>query len=107
VYTTDVTLPASWSRLNGAVLNLGEIFDSFTVLVNGQQVPFSDQLSGEVDLSNFLRPGRNAISIRVATTLNNRLRTLDGVLKDRPKQQYGLIGPVTLQPYSLVLLSTP
>jgi hypothetical protein len=77
VYTTDVTLPSSWSRLNGAILDLGEVFDSFIIVVNGRQVPFSDQLSAEVDISDFLRPGRNAISVRVATTLNNRLRTLD------------------------------
>ena len=107
VYTTDVALPSSWSRLNGAVLNLGEVFDSFTVIINGRQVPFSDQLSAEVDISDFLRPGRNAISVRVATTLNNRLRTLDVALKGRPKQQYGLIGPVILQAYSLAPLLAP
>lgn len=98
-YTTAFDLPVGWSRTSGAMLSLGEVFDSFTVTVNGQAVPI-DQISAEADPGPYLKGGRNTLSVRVATTLNNRLAKLDEEVANRGLvQPYGLVGPVVLTPY--------
>jgi hypothetical protein len=93
-YTTRFELPATWNATNGATLELGEVFDSFTVTVNGRAVTI-DQISA------YLKAGANTITVRVATTLNNRLANLDTDVANRGiVQPYGLLGPVRLRPYS-------
>ena len=98
-YTSGFDLPAGWTAANGANLRLGEVFDTFTVSVNGQAVSF-DPISAEGDIGPYLKAGRNTITVRVATTLNNRLAKLDEDVANRGlSQPYGLIGPVVLTPY--------
>ena len=85
-YTTHFDLPATWSAAHGATLTLGEVFDSFTVTVNGQAVAI-DQISAEADAGPYLKAGANTLTVRVATTLNNRLASLDPDVaqsRDRP-----------------------
>ena len=97
-YETSFNLPASWKTGDGALLSLGEVFDSFTLTVNGKAVPI-DQLSAEAEVGPYLTAGKNSIAVRVATTLNNRLTQLDaGVAKRGLVQPYGLVGPVVLSP---------
>lgn len=105
-YTTTVTLPADWKRgSEGATLSLGQVTDSFRVSVNGTDVPV-DQLSAKADVSAALHAGVNTLSVRVATTLNNRLYSLDTAVANRGLiQDYGLVGPVALTPYRLVALT--
>lgn len=99
-YTTTFDLPATWTAKNGATLSLGEVFDTFTVEVNGQPVSIN-QLSAEGDLGPTLKPGRNTLTVRVATTLNNRLAAIDPEVKARGLiQPCGLVGPVRLTPYT-------
>jgi len=99
-YTTAFDLPANWTTAQGASLSLGEVFDSFTVTINGQTAQF-DQLGAEEDVTRYLKAGRNTIAVRVATTLNNRLAKLDEDVAQRGLvQPYGLIGPVILKPYT-------
>ncbi|MCX6632252.1 MAG: hypothetical protein NTW28_31965 [Candidatus Solibacter sp.] len=99
-YTTAVNLPAGWTSANGAVLSMGEVFDSFTLTVNGQVVSV-DQLAAAADIGPYLKAGPNSIAVRVATTLNNRLAKIDeGVANRGLVQPYGLVGPVVLTPYS-------
>jgi hypothetical protein len=98
-YTTHFDLPATWSAAHGVTLTLGEVFDSFTVTVNGQAVAI-DQISAEADAGPYLKAGANTLTVRVATTLNNRLASLDPDVASRGiVQPYGLIGPVRLVPY--------
>jgi alpha-L-rhamnosidase/Glycosyl hydrolases family 2, sugar binding domain len=98
-YTTTFQLPASWNARDGAALSLGQVTDSFTVAVNGHAVPV-DQVSAAGDISQYLKPGANQLTVRVATTLNNRLFALDASVAKRGLiQNYGLIGPVTVTPY--------
>lgn len=98
-YTTTFDLPATWTADNGATLGLGEVFDTFVVMVNGRTIPF-DQLSAEGEIGPWLKAGRNTIAVRVATTLNNRLATIDDDVAARGLvQPYGLVGPVRLTPY--------
>ncbi len=99
VYTTSIELPSNWTKAHGARLSLGEVFDTFTVTVNDKPVSI-DQLSAAGDIGAYLKPGRNTIAVRVATTLNNRLVKLDDdVAKRGIVQPYGLVGPVVLTPY--------
>lgn len=98
-YTTTFGLPATWTGANGATLSLGEVFDTFTVTVNGRTVPI-DQISAEGDVDPYLRAGQNTIVVRVATTLNNRLAKIDDDVANRGLvQPYGLVGPVRLTPF--------
>jgi len=106
-YTTTVNLPSGWTRGQGATLSLGEVFDTFTLTVNGKAVPV-DQISAEADLGPYLKAGRNSLAVRVATTLNNRLAALDeAVAKRGLVQKYGLVGPVVLTPYAQATVWTP
>lgn len=98
-YTTNFELPADWKSGLGAVLQLGEVLDSFTLSVNGNKIPVN-QIGATAEVGQYLQGGTNDIEVRVATTLNNRLSSLDGdVAKRGLIQQYGLIGPVVLTPH--------
>jgi hypothetical protein len=98
-YTTTFALPAAWTAANGATLSLGEVFDTFTVTVNGRKIPL-DQIGAEGDIGSYLKAGQNTIAVRVATTLNNRLAKIDDDVASRGLvQPYGLVGPVRLTPY--------
>ena len=95
-YVTDIDVPAEWTKSDGATLSLGEIFDSFTLTINGKAVPIN-QLSATAEVGQYLIAGQNTISVRVATTLNNRLSKLDDTVAKRGLvQPYGLVGPVVL-----------
>jgi alpha-L-rhamnosidase/Glycosyl hydrolases family 2, sugar binding domain len=99
IYSTTFTLPPSWRGVDGAVLELGEVFDTFVVGVNGHPVTVN-QLSGSADIGRFLQAGKNSLTVRVSTTLNNRQAVLDDDVSSRGlSQPYGLVGPVTLLPY--------
>ncbi|MFF5288629.1 glycosyl hydrolase [Paractinoplanes globisporus] len=105
-YTTTVTLPASWSRADGATLDLGRVTDTFTLTVNGHAVAV-DQIGASADLGPYLHAGANTIAVRVATTLNNRLAALDAAVRNRGViQNYGLVGPVVLSPYRQEVVAT-
>ena len=103
-YRTTVRLPGAWTGGHGALLDLGEVFDTYRVTVNGRHLPPADQLTTVVDVGPYLRGGANTIEVEVATTLLNRLRIADapvfGVAK---RQDYGLVGPVRLIPYGRVV----
>jgi hypothetical protein len=100
-YRTTVTLPSSWrAEGTGAILDLGTVSDTFRVTVNGAHVPSSGPLNPRLDIGDRLRPGKNVITVEVATTLLNRLRTVTpAVYGIATRQAYGLIGPVRLLPY--------
>jgi hypothetical protein len=99
-YTAILNLPSNWKAGTGARLDLGEVFDSFTLSVNGRDVPVN-QVSAIVEAGTFLHAGANTLAIRVATTLNNRLSSLDPAVAKRGLiQEYGLIGPVVLTPHN-------
>ena len=105
-YSFELELPKDWNPgKHGARLSLGQVVDTFTLQVNGQSVPI-DQIGAMADLGNTLHAGRNTLLIRVATTLNNRLVALNKAAADRGIiQEYGLVGPVILQPYSKAIIS--
>jgi hypothetical protein len=99
-YRTVVDLGDDWTEDDGALLELGEVNDTFRVRVNGEELPPCDPLKATVDLGHRLRPGRNEIEVEVASTLLNRLRTVTPqVYGGAARQSYGLAGPVRLVPY--------
>jgi hypothetical protein len=102
-YSTTVTLDGRY----GAYLDLGEVFDTARVTVNGRRLPPVDQVHPVADVGPYLRAGANTIEVEVATTLNNRLRVADpGVYGGVARQRYGLIGPVRLIPYREAVIRT-
>ncbi|CAM5645868.1 hypothetical protein GCM10010261_20160 [Streptomyces pilosus] len=96
-YTTTLQL----ADADGAYLDLGEVTDTYEVVVNGRTLPPGDQVTRHLDLGSFVKPGRNTLTVRVATPLRNRLRVTDGYPGQaaEARQRYGLIGPVRLVPY--------
>ena len=94
-YTTVVDLDTTTAHLD-----LGEVFDTAQVTVNGRRLPPVNLLNPVVDLSGHLRRGRNTIQVEVATTLFNRLRVAQPAVYSGNRQNYGLLGPVRLIPYA-------
>jgi hypothetical protein len=104
-YTATVRLPHGWSRDDGAYLDLGTVNGSYRVRVNDRDVGVANQLGEVVDVGPYLRRGSNRIEVAVATTMVNRLRVFrPQEYGNQPKQDYGLLGPVTLRPYREVEL---
>jgi hypothetical protein len=83
----------------GAYLDLGEVFDTYRVTINGRALPAVDQLSSTIDAGSYLVKGVNTITVEVATTLLNRLRAGDVAYAGAKRQAYGLVGPARLVPY--------
>jgi hypothetical protein len=99
-YTATISLPAGWNAASGAYLNLGSTgAGSAHVSVNGKDLGPVNQVNPVIDLGTALRPGANVLTVTVATTLMNRLRTTRPAVYTQPRQDYGLIGPVTITPY--------
>ncbi|WP_017975541.1 glycosyl hydrolase [Actinopolyspora halophila] len=104
-YSATVHLGAAWTGGHGAYLHLGEVTDTFRVVVNGNALPPADQQAGVVDVGGFLRQGRNTIEIETASTLINRMRVFRSeVYGAVDRARYGLAGPVRLVPYGQVRL---
>ena len=101
-YTTEVIANGRLAAV-GAVLDLGAVGGAYRVYVNGQRVSTPDQLGTLVDLDSRLKPGRNLVQVKVASTLLNRLRVhRPDEFGDRSPTDNGLLGPVTLDPYTVV-----
>jgi hypothetical protein len=99
-YRTVVDLGDDWTKDDGAVLELGEVNDTFRVRLNGELLPPCDPMDAGVDLGRRLLPGHNEIEVEVASTLLNRLRVVTpAVYGGAARQNYGLVGPVRLVPY--------
>jgi hypothetical protein len=100
-YTTTISVPDSWPDADGAYLGLGSIgAGSAHVRVNGADLGPVNQISPVIDLGKALKPGANVLTVTVATTLMNRLRITRPTVYTQPRQDYGLIGPVTITPYA-------
>lgn len=65
-YRRDVTLPATW-RGSDVILHIGAAGSAYYVWVNGQKVGYSEdsKLPSEFDVTRWMRPGRNSVSIQV------------------------------------------
>ena len=67
VYEREFDLPAAWLAGRRVVLHVGAAESLLIAAVNGQQVGMSkdSHLAAEFDVTDLVRPGANAISLRV------------------------------------------
>jgi hypothetical protein len=107
-YKTTLDVPASWLVNNQQVkIDLGVVKDVAEVSVNGNLAGIAWKTPYSVDLTNLLKPGLNAISVRVANLWVNRLigdkgshvspitsTTFNPYHADSPLLDSGLLGPV-------------
>ena len=73
-------------------MDVTEVFDTFRVFVNGQQLPAINQITKQIDLGDYLVDGENTLVIEVASTLANAVGS-------KKIQEYGVIGDVCVVPY--------
>ena len=64
------------------ILNLGNVCDTFQVRVNGKEADFPDQVMKEVEITELLLDGENALEVVVTSNLYNRLQTEGIVWKE-------------------------
>ena len=98
-YTAAITCDAGWEDGFGAWLNVGQTGDTYSVYVNGTEVPHIDQTKEIVDIGPYLAAGENEIVIEVATTLYNAVTH-----EVNEFEGYGLLGTdgvVTITPYEI------
>ena len=123
-YTTALDVPRDWlANVRGAQLDLGAFCGAIEIYVNDRRVPAAatpdtaytialpaiPRITGPVDVTRYLRAGRNELRIVLATSLANAVKheamkgstaAPDGTVV--PTQPYGLLGPVKLQPFATV-----
>ena len=98
-YSASIELGEDWMD-TGAHIDLGEVFGAYGIRINGRDIDSVNQLDTRIDVGTLLHVGTNRIEIVVATNLNNALRIFSANdYGDQPVQQYGLLGPVFLEPY--------
>ncbi|WP_029137658.1 glycosyl hydrolase [Nakamurella lactea] len=99
-YTSTFTVGSSWQGVRRSYLDLGSAVDTVRVAVNGTQLdPVDLQDLHHIDIGDRIRPGRNTVTVRVASTLLNAVRVAPGTgAAGRERMDYGLLGPVTLTP---------
>jgi hypothetical protein len=97
-YTTTINVGPAWTGGTGAYLNLGSFLGTVQLRVNGHRLPALDQVDvSRIDLGGYLQPGVNTMQIDLATPIYNA--------GFKTKSPYGLVGPITVQPYGQVELS--
>jgi hypothetical protein len=105
LYTTVINLPSQWFGADrAAILVVGEVAGAMQLSVNGHVVSEQTTGYGRWSVDQWLRPGDNTITIRLDTTLLNRMAALRAGGDPRyqtgptplPTAASGLIGPVTL-----------
>lgn len=112
-YTTTFTWPpantsGADTSASGAMLDLGAIFNTARVWVNGEQMPPLDPTAARLDLGGCLKEGDNEVLVVVTTTLGNALVPLTDEIRSSgtlwlgpvpTEQGYGLVYPVVVMPY--------
>jgi hypothetical protein len=102
-YRADFHLPKELVRDGvGLILDLGSVFESAEVAVNGADTGIVYTPPYRVDITALVKSGKNVIEVEVANQLKNRLERSDAYL--RPS---GLLGPVTIIPESRIRIGKP
>lgn len=73
VYEGTLTVERMPGKGERLILDLGDVYDTFTVKVNGKETPFPDQVMKRVDVTGMVKMGENRIEVRVVSELHNRL----------------------------------
>jgi hypothetical protein len=114
LYTATVELPAGWfSARQDQLLSVGDVAGAMQLAVNGHPVTEQSVGHGAWLVGEWLKPGANTVTIRLDTTLLNRMVQL----KDSGEPHYqtgptalasgasGVMGPVVLRPVLRVPLA--
>ncbi|KAE9371636.1 hypothetical protein N431DRAFT_545837 [Stipitochalara longipes BDJ] len=105
--------PPPTNNLGGALLDLGKIFHTARVSVNGHVLPALDVVWARADISSYLQIGVNSVEVVVSTPLGNALSAIWGDVETSGKfaqsqigapwiAAYGLVDRVTVIPYEIV-----
>lgn len=91
----------------GAILDLGQISDTYHLFVNGRRVHGCNILNTQIDISKFLKSGENKLRVEVASNLQRVMSA--STVHPRPPmpmgadaqepEAFGLMGPVRLHPF--------
>jgi hypothetical protein len=110
-YTRTVNAPSEWFTAGARLwLDLGEVKDLAEVMVNGQPLGIVWNKPLRVDVTDTLKPGANAVAIKVTNLWVNRLigdqqpnvtrkytyTTMPFYRADSPLLPSGLLGPVRI-----------
>jgi hypothetical protein len=106
MYTASVAIPADWLNANTDVMiDVGTVAGAMQLSVNGTLVTKQTTPGGTWSIRRLLHAGSNEISVRLDTTLLNRMAQLNSadpaasvMLTAAPS---GLLGPVRLTPIAL------
>jgi hypothetical protein len=106
-YTTTINWDSS--KAEGAYLDLGKVYDLYTLYVNDQEVYGADIADTRIDIGDYLVDGENDIRIEVASNLYNVLvavgRITDNTTEGIPAE-FGLTTGVSLIPYDEQVIYT-
>lgn len=81
----------------GYILRLGDVVSSATVIINGKEVGTLIAPPWELDITGFVKAGKNEIEVVVYNTLYNHYTTIP--TKYNRKQKSGLLGPAQIIKY--------
>lgn len=90
-YRTDCQLPTG-SKDKRVQLDLGDVIATCEVKINGQPAGILISPPYELNITQYVREGKNDIEVLVYSTLANHYQTIPTPYKGDPKA--GLIGPV-------------
>ncbi|MHA7287676.1 glycosyl hydrolase [Arthrobacter sp. MDT3-44] len=106
-YQGTLNVDKNWSKSGRLVLDLGAVYDTVRLTVNGTGVPGVNPRNPVADLSEYVKPGTNSVTIEVGTTLRNRMRVITGPAatpSTGARQDYGVFGPLGVHTYEEVAL---
>lgn len=106
-YSGTLTVDENWAKSSRLVLDLGAVYDTVRVTVNGAEVPGVDPRNPVIDVSEQVTSGVNTVEIEVGTTFRNRMRVITGSAatpSSGPRQNYGVFGPLSVTTYQEVAL---
>jgi hypothetical protein len=95
IYSQQVEVPSSFAG-ERLMLELEAVGDLAEVVINGKNVAVLAWEPYQADVTNYIRPGKNEITLKVANSLQNLL-----CLKPKPS---GILGEVRIVPYHRVTL---
>lgn len=102
------------SSADGAIIDLGAIFHTIRVTINGHTLPPLDLTWARADITQYLVDGENKVEAVVTTPLLNAMRPIWNKLLSSgdppqypaaPAQDYGLLQPVKVIPYKTTKLT--
>jgi hypothetical protein len=74
IYRRSIEIDPSWiASGKRVVLDLGAVYDMARVRVNGTLAPPAIMRPFKIDLTGYVKPGRNALEIEVANTPENAM----------------------------------